>query len=110
MPLPKNRSNSVRKIFVRTPKRGAVVHYKRREKGNAHSCSLCGCVLQAVASKQWMHKGAKTPNRKFGGALCSACASRVLVAASRVREGTLQQSEIGITALPYVKRLLAAKK
>ena len=50
MPAPKNRSTSVRKIHKRTPRGGKTIHYKRRVKGKAHACALCGSRLQAVSS------------------------------------------------------------
>ena len=109
MPLPKNRSNSVRKIHKRTPKGRHAIHYVRVVKGRSHSCALCGCRLQAVASVQGLHRGAKSPNRKFGGNLCTACASRIIVEASRVAEGTLSLAEVSVSRLPYVKRLNSSK-
>ena len=110
MPLPKNRSNSVRKVFVRTPKKGTVAHYSRRTKGNNHSCAITGVRLQAVSSVQGLHKGAKRPNRKFGGNLSSAASSRVITLASRVKEGALSLDEVDINLLPYVKSLSSSKR
>ncbi len=105
MPLPKNRSRSVRKIKKRTPK-GITVHYKRRKKGKRHSCSITGKRLQAVISTQGKPK---RPNRKFGGNLSTVASSRVLIIASRVKEGELSIDEVDIRMLPYVKRLLNKK-
>lgn len=107
MPLPKNRSTSVRKLVRRTPKGGATARYVRRIKGKAHACALCAGRLQAVSS---VRSSPTRPNRRFGGNLCTACASRVIVLASRVAEGSLKESEVQIRALPYVRRLNSAKK
>ena len=104
MPAPKNRSTSVRKIHRRTPKGGHAIHYKRRVKGNFHACALCGSRLQAVSSSTKLAGSAHSPNRKFGGALCSACASRVLVARSRLKEGALQLPDVEVRMLKYVKQ------
>ncbi len=110
MPLPKNRSTSVRKVHVRTPKGRSAVHYSRREKGNLHSDAITGSRLQAVSSAQGLHKGARRPNRKFGGALSSATSSRVIALAARVKWGAMPLSEIDVQLLPYVKSLSGSKK
>jgi large subunit ribosomal protein L34e len=106
MPLPKNRSNSVRKVHVKTPK-GNTIHYSRKRTGHRHSCVLTGNPLQAVSS---VRSNGTKPNRKFGGSLSSAAASRIIVIASRVKEGAMKLDEVDLTMLPYVKRLLASKK
>jgi large subunit ribosomal protein L34e len=106
MPLPKNRSNSVRKIYKRTPK-GSTIHYRRRIKGGRHSCALCGGALQAVSSRRELPASARSPNRKFGGSLCTSCSSRVIALASRVKEG-MSLDEVDVGMLPYVKRLSSA--
>ena len=109
MPLPKNRSNSVRKIHVRVPKRGHTIHYKRRVKGNAHADAITGTRLQGVNSKQGKAASNKVPNRKFGGNLSSATSSRVIKFASRVKEGTMTLDEVDVTLLSHVKGLLNKK-
>ncbi len=108
MTFPKNRSTSMRKVHVRVPT-GKTVHYRRRKKGECHSCGITGVRLQAVSSRQSVNKSQKTPNRKFGGALSSAAASRIIVLATRVKEGAMQLSEIDVRLLPYVKRMLGKK-
>ena len=96
MPVPKNRSTSVRKIHVRVPKRGHVLHYRRRVKGKTQSCALCGARLPGVARR-------KTPNRKYGGNLCTFCSSRVLVARSRLAGGGITLSDVDVKMQKYVK-------
>lgn len=109
MTFPKNRSTSMRKVHVRVPT-GKSVHYRRRKKGLSHSCGITGGKLQAVSSRQSANKSARRPNRKFGGALSSAASSRIIILASRVKEGTMKLSEIDVRLLPYVKRLIGGKK
>lgn len=109
MALPRNRSNSVRRIHKRVSG-GRTIHYKRARKGNVHSCAMTGARLQGVSSEQGLHAGAKRPNRKFGGSLSSAPASRVIVLATRVKEGAMPLNDVGVKILPYVKRYLASKK
>ena len=109
MTFPKNRSTSVRKIHKRTPKGGKAVHYKRVAKSGRHSDPITGQKLQAVSSRQGQPKSSRRPNRKFGGALTSAMSSRVIIVASRVKEGGMKLEEVDLRLLPYVKRLLAKK-
>ena len=109
MPLPKNRSNSVRKLHVRAPKRGHVIHYKRRIKGNTHADAITGERLQGVNSKQGRAASNKVPNRKFGGNLSSATSSRVIKFASRVKEGVMKLDDVDVRLLSHVKGLLAKK-
>ena len=109
MPLPKNRSNSVRKIHVRVPKRGHVIHYKRRIKGNVHADAISGERLQGVHSRQGNAASSKVPNRKFGGNLSSATSSRVIKFASRVKEGAITLDDVDVRLLSHVKGLLAKK-
>jgi ribosomal protein L34E len=96
MTVPKNRSNSVRKVFVRTQKGKLAVHYSRRVKGMKHFCALCLGPLTGVST-------GRAPNRKFGGNLCSACSSRVLRLRSRVNTGLMQLSDVEVRMLKYVK-------
>lgn len=107
MPLPKNRSTSVRKIYKRIPT-GKTIHYKRVVKGKKHYCALSGEVLPGVTSRQSTAKSAKRPNRKFGGNLSSQMSTRIIKIASRVKEGAMPLSEVEIRLLPYVKRYLAS--
>jgi ribosomal protein L34E len=109
MPLPKNRSNSMRKIHVRVPKRGHTIHYKRRVKGNAHSCGITGERLAGVNSRQGKYASSKVPNRKFGGNLSSAASSRVIKFASRVKEGSMKLEDVDVRLLSHVKGLLNKK-
>ena len=103
MPLPRNRSTSVRKVARRTPRGGRTIHYSRRPKGKIHSCPLCGSRLQAVSSGRKLASSARAPNRKFGGLLCSACASRVLVVKSRLKDGAIQLPDVEVRMLRFVK-------
>lgn len=109
MPLPKNRSTSVRRVPKRTPKGGSTIHYVRRLKGHKHACGICGALMQSVSSRQGIAKSQRTPNRKFGGSLCTGCTSRLITVSSRVKEGALKIEEVDILLLPYVKRLVVSK-
>lgn len=105
MTLPKNRSGSVRKIYVKAPKR-KTIHYKRREKGKKHCCPISGQRLPGVISSKGK---AKRPNRKFGGNLSSSASSQVIKLAARIREGSLKLEDVDFRLRKYVEGLLAKK-
>ncbi len=109
MPLPKNRSTSMRKVHVRTPKGGKTIHYRRRKKGKRHSCAVTGAKLQGVNSRHRVAKSMRRPNRKFGGNLTSATSARVIKFATRVREGSMKLEEVDVRLLSHVKGLLTKK-
>jgi ribosomal protein L34E len=108
MPLPKNRSTSMRKIHVRTPK-GKAIHYKRRIKVKSHSCAVTGTRLQAVNSGHCIAASHRRPNRKFGGNLSSSVSSRVIKFASRVKEGAMKIEDVDVRLQSHVKGLLNKK-
>jgi len=109
MPLPKNRSTSMRKVHVRTPKGGKAIHYERREKVKCHTCAITGGKLQAVNSRQGIAKSKRRPNRKFGGNLTSKASARVIKFATRVKEGTMKLEDVDVRLLSHVKGLLNKK-
>jgi len=103
MPLPKDRSNSVRKVKRRMPGGKSAVRYVRRVKGGKHSCASCGMLLQGTHSHSTLSASMRKPNRVFGGNLCHDCARRVLVYKARIEAGIISQDEVEVKLLPYVK-------
>ena len=106
MPLPKNRSTSVRKIYKRIPT-GKTIHYKRVVKGKKHYCALSGEVLPGVTSRQSTAKSAKRPNRKLGQPLEPDVHAHHKDRLAR-QGGAMPLSGVEIRLLPYVKRYLAS--
>lgn len=103
MPLPKNRSNSVRKIKRKMPGGKSATRYERRQKGGKHSCATCSRRLQATHSHSYLAPSSRKPNRKFGGMLCPACARRAIILRSRLKEGAITLDAVEVKFLPYVK-------
>ncbi len=71
------RSNSLRKIKVKTPGGRVVTHYKKKKPKVAH-CGSCGAILKGVPRErpvkmQNIAKTKKRPQRPFGGVLCTKC-------------------------------------
>jgi large subunit ribosomal protein L34e len=82
MPSGKHKSNSMRKVFRKTPGGKTVKHYRNKIPSKA-SCGMCGTELNGVprltkAKLNNMPKTQKRPERPFGGVLCSACAKIVI--------------------------------
>ena len=101
MPLPKNRSTSVRKIFRKTPQ-GSAIAYRRRVKGNVHACGICGCRLAGTTSVRNKAASTKTPSRKFGGNLCAKCASKAITYRARLSEGAISKKDVELSFVRYV--------
>ena len=75
------RSRTLRRIYVKTPKRTSLVHAKRKP-SKAH-CASCKKVLPGVASERpykmsKLSKTQKRPERPYAGQLCSACMRKTI--------------------------------
>ncbi|MFH1095042.1 MAG: hypothetical protein V1728_02385 [Candidatus Micrarchaeota archaeon] len=103
MPVPKNRSNSVRKIKYRTPQGDSRTRYRRRIKGTRHHCAVSGQLLTGTNSLQSVAKSTRRPNRPFGGRLSPAAARRVIVLRSRLAEGLITKDDVPVELLDYVR-------
>ncbi len=69
------RSRSMKRSYVKTPKR-TVLHFRKKREGQ-HRCAQCGAPLHGV-------KGGSHPSRKYGGYLCHNCLRKKLVESVRV--------------------------
>ena len=103
MPLPRNRSNSVRKIKYKSPSGESRVRYRRRKKGNVHTCALTGQRLTGVNSKQGAAKSSRRPNRPFGGRLSPSAARKVIKLRSRLEGKEITLEQVPVELLPYMK-------
>jgi len=103
MPLPKNRSNSVRKIKYKSPSGESKIRYRRRAKTGRHTCAVSGEKLQGVNSKQGSAKTKKRPSRPFGGRLSSAVARRVIKLRARLSAKEITLDDVPVGLIPYVK-------
>ena len=87
MPEGKRKSRSQRRVYVRTPSSKSVLHYRARKPSKA-VCGTCGAVLKGVpretpAKLSKIPKSGRSPERPFGGKLCSACSRKIIVAIAR---------------------------
>ena len=88
MTIPRYRSRTFRRVFVRTPGSDTVIQYRRRKNAKPQ-CATCGANLPGVARGtknmvKALPRSARRPERPFGGKLCSACSRRAIIAKFRV--------------------------
>jgi ribosomal protein L34E len=102
MPVPKNRSSSVRKIFRKTQKGKVSIRYRRKKKEGTHHCAVCGAILQGVTTARGLARSERVPSRKFAGVLCHNCVSHAIVLASRLKSGSLPAGEVEVRYKRYV--------
>jgi len=81
MPAPRYRTGTFKKVQKRVPGGRRVVHYKKK-KPSKHVCAKCGKVLDAVPRGRpyeirKISKNKRTPNRPYGGNLCTNCTKQL---------------------------------
>ena len=104
MVVPKNRSNSVRKIKYRTQQGDSKTRYRRKEKGKKHVCAISGARLTATHSTRRIAKSKRTPSRIFGGRLSPAVTKKVLKLRSRLEQNLITLEDVPVDLLEYVKK------
>jgi len=83
----KHKSRTMRRIFTKTPGGKVVSHFKLRKPGFAR-CQATGVKLQGVARARpsdlkKITRSSRTPNRPYGGVLCSKAARAKIIALAR---------------------------
>ncbi len=104
MPKPMHRSNSFKEIHRITKGKRHVIHYRRASPGQPH-CAICSTELHGISTSG--SKSRRTNNRLFGGVLCANCTAEVVKLGSRVEQGDMKLSDIGIKQRSYVLQLVA---
>lgn len=105
MPKPMHRSNSFRRLDRVTPKNRHVVHYRRKSNSLPH-CAICRSELNGI-QKTTRSKSTATNSRRFGGVLCSSCASNVIKLASRIEHGEMKLNDISIVDRAFVLQMIS---
>lgn len=76
--MPRHRSRSKRRVYVRVPGGKTVIRYEKRHKG-FYKCALCGKPLAGVPREPNNYaKSSRRPERPYGGYLCAECMRREL--------------------------------
>lgn len=102
MPLPKNRSNSVRKIKYKTPQGESRIRYRRRAKGKKSYCAISGKLLSGANSLRSKAKSKKRPQRPFGGRLSPSVSRKVIKLRARLNEGEISMDQVPVELIPYM--------
>ena len=104
MPKPMHRSSSFKR-FNRITKSGRnVIHYRRASASQPH-CAICRTELHGISVKGG--KTRKSNSRLFGGVLCANCTADIVKLGSRVEQGDMKLTDIGIKQRSYVLQLVA---
>ncbi|BCS91008.1 MAG: 50S ribosomal protein L34e [Candidatus Micrarchaeota archaeon] len=104
MVKPFQRSNSLARRDVVSPKGRHLIHFVRRHNKLPH-CGVCGKELNGVGYKTSGGKTRMRPERIFGGVLCHECVSEVLKYTSRVEQKEMKIDDIPIKYRGYVLQL-----
>jgi ribosomal protein L34E len=86
-------------------KSGTVIHYRRAPSGQPH-CAICRIELNGIGASGG-GKTRRTNSRLFGGVLCANCTADVIKLGSRVEQGDMKLSDIGMRQRQYVLQLMA---
>lgn len=103
MTKPKNRSNSVRKLFKRVPSGKTVIKYKKRKKTKHHYDGSTRELLQGVSNDPTLPKSARTVSRRYGGFMSQKRVETVMRYATLVEQGEMTLNQIPFEIRKYVK-------
>ena len=104
MPVPKNRSRSMRKVFKKVPSGKVVLHFSRRKKTTRHHCAICKSKLQGVSSTPSASASQKTVSRRYGAHMCSPCTRKIVRYAALIEQGEIVLQDIDLVLKPYVQK------
>lgn len=104
MPKPMHRSNSFRKSNKITMTGRKVLHFTRKANQNPH-CAICKTELHGISLSPSGGKSRRTNSRLFGGVLCANCTAEIVKLGSRVEQGDMKLSDIGMKQRAYVLQL-----
>ena len=87
MVVGRQKSRTMRRVYVKTPGGKTKLHFRLRKPSKAH-CADCGGLLAGVPALRPFRmsdlaKTSKRPERAFGGVLCSYCSRRAIISKTR---------------------------
>lgn len=107
MPKPMHRSRSYRRLDRVTPAGRHVIHYERKAPKLPH-CAICGSELNGIYNGRGpSSRSMRTNARIFGGVLCANCTGEVIKLASRIENGEMRVSDIGMKQKAFVLQMIA---
>ncbi len=102
-----HRSRSIRRLDRVTPKGRHVIHYSRKKNSMPH-CGICSAELNGISiDGKSKGKSLRSNSRIFGGVLCPSCTAKVITYASRVENGEMKLSEVGIRQRAYILQMIS---
>ena len=101
--IPKNRSRSVKRVFVRTPSGRRTTHFKRK-RGKRVLCRICGRVLGGVRNVRGIAASEKVPERIFAGTLCAGCTSELVALKARLEAGE-QKIQLSLAQRDFLRQM-----
>ncbi len=107
--MPNKSERRRHRAFRRTAKETRM--YTKEGKTSRVHCALCEKHLHGVphgktgAERKRTAKTHKGPSVVFGGILCAACRTRVVIEAVRVKTGMKKTEDLDLRLKPYVKQL-----
>lgn len=106
MPQPRFRNSSFKKVHRITKGKRNVVHYLRGKNSMPH-CALCRAELNGISISVKGGRSRRTNSRLFGGILCANCTASIVTLGSRVEQGDIKLSDIGMKQRSYVLQLIS---
>lgn len=100
------RKTSARVVQRKTPGGRTAIHYNRKKPAKPQ-CALCGTYLQGMprgdrTAIRKMAKSKRTPERPYGGQLCSACTRYIITYKAQLKHKQITEKMIPIHAKTYV--------
>lgn len=92
MVLRKNRSQSSKLVYRRTPA-GRVASIYKGARGKPARCGICGAILGGVKATGRAAKSERVPSRPFAGNVCGACVRDMVKAKARIRAGAAKPED-----------------
>lgn len=102
-----HRSRSYRRLDRVSPSGRRVIHYERKKASMPH-CAICGIELNGIyTGRNASGRSRRTNARIFGGVLCANCTGEVIKLASRIENGEMRVSDIGMRQKAFVLQMIA---
>ncbi|MEM3361872.1 MAG: hypothetical protein QXV83_03060 [Candidatus Anstonellaceae archaeon] len=92
--IPKNRSNSIRKLKRKTPSNRTTILFKKRTKQKKFSCALTNKKLAGTSFSKSLAKSKKVPNRPYAGQLIAKEARRLIKYKELLRSNQITLEQI----------------
>lgn len=95
-----------KKVQKRLPSGKTVTRY-RRPMHSKHKCGVCGAVLHGTPRGRpidirRLFKSKRSPERPFGGQLCSKCSRKVIALRAKLKHKSIGSDAVPISLKRYM--------